>query len=529
MSAIITDNMRLLNAKNFVVGITTSTGSYYTFLGLTNSTDYVSDWEADPPRPRDSFDQENDYWDTMISLKKINPSDVMFVIPKITWSSGTKYDMYRHDYSSGNLAPVSKSTNLYSSYFYVMNREFRVYICLQNGTNGDNPDGRPSLDEPTFTDLEPRVAGSSGDGYIWKYLYTLNPYDIIKFDSTKFIPVPSDWETADAYSVIRDNAVDGSIKVVTITEKGSNVGPSNVQYPGIPIKGDGEGAFCTITVDENSEVTNVEVSSQGSGYTYGSLDLESAGFPTASIRPQFDVIIPPQGGHGYNIYKELGAYNVLLYARIDNNEQNPDFVMSNKLARVGIVESPTEYNSNTVLNKDRVSAVGALKLTGIGYSTATFENNSRISQTVSAGNTAHGRVVSYNQTTGVLKYWQDRSLVGFNTYPYSNVDPELYNNNPEYGFELLSFTNLPDEASGGSLNIVPTNGSNTELFIDAAYSGISTTLNNNRTYYHGLSFVNGIALPEVKKHSGNIIYVDNRPSIIRSSNQKEDIKIVLQF
>ena len=95
MSAIITDNMRLLNAKNFVAGITTSTGSYYTFLGLTNSTDYVSDWEADPPRPRDSFDQENDYWDTMISLKKINPSDVMFVIPKITWSSGTKYDMYR--------------------------------------------------------------------------------------------------------------------------------------------------------------------------------------------------------------------------------------------------------------------------------------------------------------------------------------------------------------------------------------------------------------------------------------------------
>ena len=30
----------------------------------------------------------------------------------------------------------------------------------------------------------------------------------------------------------------------------------------------------------------------------------------------------------------------------------------------------------------------------------------------------------------------------------------------------------------------------------------------------------GVANPEVKKHSGNIIYVDNRPSITRSSNQK---------
>ena len=51
------------------------------------------------------------------------------------------------------------------------------------------------LDEPTFTDLEPRSAGTSGDGYIWKYLYTIKPSDIVKFESTDFIPVPDDWET----------------------------------------------------------------------------------------------------------------------------------------------------------------------------------------------------------------------------------------------------------------------------------------------------------------------------------------------
>jgi hypothetical protein len=56
--------------------------------------------------------------------------------------------------------------------------------------------GGPSLDEPLFTDLEPKVAGSSGDGYIWKYLYTIKPSDIIKFDSTDFIPTPINWETS---------------------------------------------------------------------------------------------------------------------------------------------------------------------------------------------------------------------------------------------------------------------------------------------------------------------------------------------
>jgi len=52
---------------------------------------------------------------------------------------------------------------------------------------------------------------------------------------------------------------------------------------------------------------------------------------------------------------------------------------------------------------------------------------------------------------------------------------------------------------------------------------------NSKTYYLGQSFTNGESNPEVKKYSGNIIYVDNRPSITRSSNQKEDIKVILQF
>jgi len=57
---------------------------------------------------------------------------------------------------------------------------------------------------------------------------------------------------------------------------------------------------------------------------------------------------------------------------------------------------------------------------------------------------------------------------------------------------------------------------------------VSTSI-NNRTYNLGQFFIEGIANPEVKKYSGNIIYIDNRPSITRSQNQKEDIKVILQF
>ena len=514
MAAIITDQIRVLNAKNFVsdVGINT----YYSFIGLPNPTDYQTDWNNNPPSPKDNFDQENDYWDTMVALKKVNSADIRQVVPKRQWSSGTTYDYYRHDYSRSNTAKVSGATNLYSASYFVINEDYQVYICLQNGTDPDNPSGRPSLDEPTFTDLEPRAAGTSGDGYIWKYLFRIKPSEIVKFETTDFIPVPADWGTSTDNAAVRDNAVDGSIKIVAVTDRGVGLGTANRTYSNVRIKGDGSGATCTIVVNNDQKVDTVTISNQGSGYTYANVDLVAGGVPTGTSRPTLDVIMTPQGGHGADIYRELGAYNVLLYSRIENDNENPDFVTGNQIARIGVVQNP-EASAGTILNSDKASAVNALKLVGAGYSSATFSADSYVTQTIATGSTAVGRVVNYDQTTGVLKYWQDRSVAGFNTVGTAQTQPT-------YGFELQEFTATP--ASGGSITIVPSTGSN--LAIDTSFTGVSTVI-NNRTYYLGQSFTDGVAGAEVRKHSGNIVYVDNRPSITRSSNQKEDIKVILQF
>jgi len=516
MAAIITDQIRILNAKNFVSGVTSSANAYYSFIGLPNPNDYQSDWDTTPPSPKDNFSEENDYWDTMVALKKINSSDVRQVIPKRTWSSGTTYDMYRHDVSRSKTAAVSGATNLYASFYYVMNTDYQVYICLQNGSDPDNSGGRPSLDEPTFTDLEPRSAGSSNDGYIWKYLYTITPSDVIKFETSDFMPVPADWATSTNNAAVRDNAVDGSVKIVTVTDRGVGLGTANRTYTRVPIKGDGSDAECTVVINNDSKVDTVTVSNQGSGYTYGNVDLIAGGVPTGTTIPTMDVIMSPKGGHGDDIYRELGAYNVLLYSRIENDNENPDFVTGNQIARVGVVENP-EVSVGTLLSVDKASAVNALRLTGTGYSSATFTADAYVTQTIATGSTAVGRVINYNQTTGVLKYWQDRSVSGFATVGTAET-------NPKYGFNLNQFTASP--ASGGSVTIVPSTGSN--LTIDTNYTGISTII-NNKTYYLGQSFTAGIAGPEVRKHAGNIIYVDNRPAITRSANQKEDIKVILQF
>jgi hypothetical protein len=89
MSAIITDQLRILNSESFVAGIASTTNSYYVWIGLPNATEFNSDWNENPPSPKDSFDEENDYWDTMIALKRINASDAVRVVRKLDWTSGT--------------------------------------------------------------------------------------------------------------------------------------------------------------------------------------------------------------------------------------------------------------------------------------------------------------------------------------------------------------------------------------------------------------------------------------------------------
>lgn len=511
MSAIITDQFRILSAENFISSIGSTANSYYSFVGLTNATDYSQTWEQSPPTPLDSFDNFHDVWDTVIALKKINSDDVRQVIRRIDWESGVTYDMYRHNISRNNLSKPSNKTNLYESNYYVMNSNYQVYICLNNGTDPENPEGRPSIDEPTFIDLEPRSAGSSGDGYLWKYLYTINPNDLIKFDSISYIPVPSNWSSNSNVANIRNNAnsqSSGQLKVALISDRGSGLGVFR-SYTNVPIVGDGTGAEATIVVGNDSTVESINITSGGSGYTYGTVDLESAGI-TGDQLPVFEIIIPPDGGHGFNIYKELGAKNVLLYSRIENDNLNPDFITGNKIARVGVIKNPTSFGTTSILTDQKVSNTYAIKLTG-NIETALFSPNSIITQTTGIG-TAVGRVVSYDNRTGVLKYWQDRSIVGFETG--STIQSSI----SEYGYNLIGFSTSGGQISGASNN----------LSIDAGFTGISTTI-NSMTYNLGQYFTNGLSNPEVQKYSGDMIYIDNRPSITRSVNQKEDIKVILQF
>tara|TARA_Y100001937_G_scaffold28655_1_gene41342 strand:+ start:5315 stop:5896 length:582 start_codon:yes stop_codon:yes gene_type:complete len=189
MSAIITDQFRILNANNFVESVENTNNSYYVFLGLPNpgQIDFVgygrsTNWNSVTPAPTDSFSYRAHTGDTSMFGKKVSSANIRRIIRRVDWVAGNRYEIYRDDYSIDNPSPLTRANRLYDANYYVLNSDFKVYICIDNGSTGDTPLGNVSQDEPTFTDLEPSKAGNSGDGYVWKYLFTVSPSDIIKFD-----------------------------------------------------------------------------------------------------------------------------------------------------------------------------------------------------------------------------------------------------------------------------------------------------------------------------------------------------------
>ena len=435
---------------------------------------------------------------------------------KVAWDSGSTYEMYRHDYSIYNLSPITNSASLYDANYYVINEDLKVYICLHNGSNPENPRGRPSVDQPTFVDLEPRPAGTSGDGYIWKYLYTIKPSEIVKFDSIEFIPVPEDWGVVGESISTKNNAINGKIEIINIKNRGSGYSPISQTFTNVPILGDGTGGKATVTVDSFGKVSDIFVSDGGTGYTKGIIKFEpgapgiSQNLSNTGTIATFEVIIPPKGGHGYDIYRELGAYRVLVFSRFSTDSTNPDTIIGNDFARIGIIKNPTKSGSVTEkLEIAEVSALKALKLTGSATSTTTYAVDSIITQQVSTGVTAIGFVAAWDNITGVLKYYQP---VGLAT--------------EAVGYTLNNFTSSP--GSGGSLTIIGSSMIGDPLSIQSSFSGESVVINNT-TYQLGSNFISGISSSEYNNKSGEIIYIDNRFPVPRSKSQKEDIKVVLEF
>jgi hypothetical protein len=484
MATVNTNDLRVKNAKNLINSFNGDDGSAlaYLFVGRIQS------WADEnlPPTPQTNYQSFYTTYDNMFAMKRIATTDSYHMIPKLNWSSGVVYDLYRQDYTTANKA-FSGASNLYDCNWIVRNQTNNVYVCLDNNEN------IPSTVEPQNTSNEPFV---TSDGYQWQRVYNLTSGDYTAYSTDNFMPITS----TDVVT-----GVDGAISTVIIDNPGAKFTVSPIGAPNqIPfyfchIDGDGTGAVAKVTV-VNEVVTDVEVVRSGSGYTYGTLDftdgnsyqsLPNLDQEKNALNPGGDgtfrstVVVPPPGGWGTDLVRELGGVRVGVFSTLDYNLFN---YFDGSFRQVGILQDATFSSTNP----NTVEACYAVRVDTLATGT-TYTLGETITQTVVVNDISHlakGFVVGYDQTTGVLRYTQSSVNV--------DTDGNLYR-------------------FSGTNNVV----------------GLTSTMSSTPTTYTGTStditFVNGYATPEVTPYSGIMTYLSNISPVVRDPLQSERISLLITF
>lgn len=368
-------------------------------------------------------------------------------------------------FTSNLMLKISNTYPLFANNFYVRNKKDQVFKCL------DNDGETSSTVEPTI-DIDGQLPENpyiiAGDGYKWKYMYTI-PYGLKqKFFTSTWMPVISD-------STVTSASVSGRIDIVDIVDGGSGYylngqsGNSNT-LPIIVVTGDGTGANITAKV-ESGVITNLNILDGGSGYTTATITAVDPDQTTAGDDAVFDVIIGPPNGHGSDPSRELGCYSVMTTVELDSTEGG-NIPVSN-------TNSDTFDFRQICLIRDPVLANGSYANASVYRITTKVTITDPGSTNYLNDETVYiGPSLATASFTGVVVYWDT-------------------NNN------ILYLNNLTGTYSTG------------EQLTGVSSAAVGTILS--------------VDDPVIELFTGDVLYIENRSKIIRDNNQSEQIRLTFSF
>lgn len=385
----------------------------------------------------------------------------------------TTFVVPRYNWSSGAVysAYDDKQVGYPTQTYYVMNDQNGVYMVIQQSKDTAG-NAQVSTVQPTGN-----TSGTpfkTADGYIWKFLYSISAADANKFIAANFIPIKvvgstdSDSPAADVeQKAVQDAAIQGQIVGYAIDSAGSGYDSA----PTLEISGDGTDAKAIATISGTS-VVRVEVKDSsgtlafGSGYN-NAIVTSVGGTPDkpALIRPIFG---PDSGGLGADARDDLRSNGIMFTVKPDGTEDG-DFIVGNDFRQVALMKNIKDSSGDS----DYTAS------TGIALKKLKFSS-------VTTGFTADNTLLGATSGTKALIDKVDSSNV-------------FYHQTVETGFGNFDSGETVSETGGGS-------GSGT---LDASFA----------------PFVK----PEVIAKPNDVLYIDNRGSVTRAADQKEDIKIVIQI
>lgn len=457
MPAIITSSFRVENATNFKDVISDTSNSVYLGIGKSDawSSSISVTVDSEAPTPADTLVEKNDFWQNLIALKRVSASEVTNLCPRYNWTSGSSY-----------VAWDDADADIHTKSYYVITDAFNVYKCLRAGSGAVS-------DKPILTTYTPF---QTGDGYLWKYMYTVqavyqkfltNNYMPVKFveaDPGALTPDEGQWN-------VQQNASPGKIYRYVVTNGGSGYNPASP--PAVTVFGNGTGALATATVSAGGVVTDITVSTSGSGFEANAGSGYSVAYvtiaaPVSGTQATARAILSPKGGHGADARSELGGFFTGLAVSLSGTEGGTDFIVNNSFRQLGLVKNPYDYGTTDVATATTLSSLKVMTLSsGIGSG---FNIGDYMTGTTS---TAIAYIDAIDQATG--KIW--------------------YHQNDKTGYKAFQALETVTGHTAGSGQIATA----------------------------------GLGNPEVERFSGEVLFVENRAPINRSASQIEDVKLIIEF
>jgi hypothetical protein len=481
-----------------------------------------------PPTPDDSYQNiYYDIWRNIMSLKKVQTSDVSHVATRYDWANNQFY------YQFDDLDP-----ELYGQRFYTYTTDDNVYKCI------DNNRGANSTVMPTGTGTS---LINTADGYRWKYMYTVSAGEALKFRTSQHIPVKtlsandgsSQWtvqqnalasgngaifhvhvlsnghsylSTSNTFQTVTNttwmklkttaSAIDGTYvgsglfisegaasgqlrKIVKywganntlIVNSAFTVTPNTtsryVISPLVTIRGDSGGtsasrATAYVSNTYNGQVRKITMINYGRSYSTANVAItanSSFGFGAAA-----HPIISPLGGHGSDPVDELYGTTVMVNVRTIGAESNT-FTTNNDFRIIGLLGNPLLANGSY--------ANGSV-----------IDQSTRINVELVNGDFRADELIT-GQTSGAKA-------------------------------RLVYFANSNSARSKGTLKVirVTKNGTGGGFRTGEIVRGSTSGLTAN---------VVSVTAPALKPFSGFLLYTENREPVFRDPAQTEDFKLTITF
>lgn len=286
---------------------------------------------------------------TMYSMHKVYPGGISRVIPRKDWKYGEVYGSYGEE---NNYVLVKEYVSGYA--------RLNVYQCLFTPRT-------PSIYAPTGTS---QSAFTLSDDYVWKYMYTIQNSEAIRFLNSKWMPVAEKISTSAAAEITSGstnyeqyiaqiNAEAGELYSVYVDSDSLfaemtagldsdlrvsfNWGSVDLIARDVATNTPTKYMKMKLSWDAATSQFTTQLTESGSGYvgpvTFG---MDSDSYAIQSI----SALIAPGSGHSSDPPKELGANNIMVSVRNISDENSAPIFDNCKYNLVSLHFDPLDTSTN---------------------------------------------------------------------------------------------------------------------------------------------------------------------------------------